>query len=262
MTLLIPALITLGALIPLGEPHGIAALVARRLGLSAQATRDLQSLFGGPSVDPVQQHDVGERRRHGAVGLRLADCAAEGLPARPGSCRRAGCVTSGARWCGSAVLRGGGGAGGGGRRCSRATHSCWRSCWSPSCSLWAWWTQHLLLGGRVGWRPLLRRRVAMTVGLYALAHRGPAVRCRPRSAYNFDRYGPDRHRLRAAVVVHRVRRRDARRGGGRGRAVGARHPGAGESGAGSPADGEPVDQEPGPEPDPLRAPAGRRRRRA
>ena len=81
MTLLIPALITLGAVIPLGDPSGIAPLVARRLGLSAQATRDFQSLFGWPGGRPVQQQ-LGERRRHGAVGLRLAHGPAEGLPAR------------------------------------------------------------------------------------------------------------------------------------------------------------------------------------
>ena len=50
MTLLIPALITLGAVIPLGDPNGMAPLVARRLGLSARATRDFQSLFAGPEV--------------------------------------------------------------------------------------------------------------------------------------------------------------------------------------------------------------------
>ena len=114
MTLLIPALITLAALIPLGEPHGAAALVARRLGLSAQATRDLQSLFGGTSVERSSTTWVGATR-HAVVRLRLADRAAEGL--------RAGLAAAlaGPAWHLAAPgvarrrPRGGGGAGGRGR---------------------------------------------------------------------------------------------------------------------------------------------------
>ena len=33
---------------------------------------------------------------------------------------------------------------------------------------WAWWTQHLLLGGRVAWRPLFPGAVATAVALFGL----------------------------------------------------------------------------------------------
>lgn len=33
---------------------------------------------------------------------------------------------------------------------------------------WAWWTQRLLLDGRIGWRPLLPGAIAIGIGLVGL----------------------------------------------------------------------------------------------
>ena len=60
---------------------------------------------------------------------------------------------------------------------------------APGVFLWAWWTQHLLLGGRVGWRPLLVGALLMTVGLYAL-RTGAQLSLSSSITYNYDRYGP------------------------------------------------------------------------
>ena len=192
MTLLIPALITLGAVIPLGDPNGIAPLVARRLGLTAQATRDLQSLFAGPAVVRSSSSWVGavitllsayawptalQKGYHLAwhlpsrglrdiwrpllwLGVLLGAVATVALL---GGVLRAGAVPGGT-WLVPMLL-------------------------APAVFLWAWWTQHLLLGGRVGWRPLLAGAITIAVGLYAL-RAGAQLSLSPSISYNYDRYGP------------------------------------------------------------------------
>jgi membrane protein len=59
----------------------------------------------------------------------------------------------------------------------------------PVVGAWTWWTQHLLLGGRVGWRPLLPGAVTMTLGLYALRVYGTLSLSSSISG-NYERYGP------------------------------------------------------------------------
>jgi membrane protein len=192
MTLLIPALITLGALIPLGDPHGIAPLVARRFGLTAEATRDVQSLFGGPEVVrstsswvsavvtvlsayvwPTALQKGYQLAWHlPSRGMRdvwrplvwlgvllgaLAALALVGAIAR-------GDAFPGGTWLLLVLL-------------------------APAVFLWAWWTQHLLLGGRVGWRPLLPGAITIAVGLYVL-RTGAQLSLSPSIGYNYDRYGP------------------------------------------------------------------------
>ena len=131
----------------------------------------------------------------------------------------------------------------------------------PVVFAWTWWTQHLLLGARVGWRPLLAGAVAMTVGLYALRV-GAQLTLSSAISLNFHRYGPigivfvllswfvgfGVVMLGGAVVGAEL--------------WGARHPGQGESDeSGGESDeresGECGPRRPGPdpEPDPLRAPA-------
>src|SRR3954447_17175011 len=51
LTLLIPALITISAVLPVGSKTGLAATVIRRFGLSAQAADDLRKVF--PTRDQV-----------------------------------------------------------------------------------------------------------------------------------------------------------------------------------------------------------------
>jgi membrane protein len=61
--------------------------------------------------------------------------------------------------------------------------------WTPVIFLWSWWTQHFLLRGAVGWRPLLTGAIAMTVGLVGL--RVFAAFWLSRAiVYNYAVYGP------------------------------------------------------------------------
>jgi membrane protein len=189
MTLLIPALITLGALIPLGDPHGIAPLVGRRLGLSAQATRDVQSLFGGPTVVRSSTSWV-------SAAVTLLSAYAWPTALQKGYQLAWQLPSRGLRdvwrpllWLAAllgavalfAVL--------GGIRPGGPLPVVVSVLVAPAVFLWAWWTQHLLLGGRVGWRPLLVGALLMTGGLYAL-RTGAQLSLSPAIAYNYDRYGP------------------------------------------------------------------------
>jgi membrane protein len=54
---------------------------------------------------------------------------------------------------------------------------------------WAWWTQHFLLRGAVGWRLLLPGAVALTLGLLAL-RAAAAVLLSSAIISNFRQYGP------------------------------------------------------------------------
>jgi membrane protein len=189
MTLLIPALITLAALIPLGDPQGIAPVIGRRLGLSAQATRDVQSLFGGPAVVRSSTSWVSAAvtvlsAYAWPTALQKGYQLAWQLPAR--GLRD---VWRPLLWL-AALL----GAVGlfvvlGGIRLGTPLQVLMWMLVAPGVFLWAWWTQHLLLGGRVGWRPLLVGALLMTAGLYAL-RTGAQLSLSPSITYNYDRYGP------------------------------------------------------------------------
>jgi membrane protein len=187
MTLLIPALITLAALIPLGEPHGAAVLVARRLGLSAQATRDLQSLFGGTSVERSSTTWVGATvtllsAYAWPTALQKGYELAWQLPSRGlrGVWRPLVWLVAVLAAAAAVVVVGGLVQGGSPLPALLLV---------PVVFAWTWWTQHLLLGGRVGWRPLIVGAVAMTVGLYALRV-GAQLTLSAAISLNFHRYGP------------------------------------------------------------------------
>jgi membrane protein len=187
MTLLIPALITLAALIPLGEPHGTAALVARRLGLTAQATRDLQSLFGGASVERSSTTWVGATvtllsAYAWPTALQKGYELAWQLPSRGlrGVWRPLVWLVAVLAAAAAVVVVGGLVQGGSPLPALLLV---------PVVFAWTWWTQHLLLGGRVGWRPLIVGAVAMTVALYALRI-GAQLTLSSAISLNFHRYGP------------------------------------------------------------------------
>jgi membrane protein len=189
LTLLIPALITLGAFIPLGDPHGIVPLVGGRLGLSAQAMHDVQSLFGGPAVVRSSTSWVSAAvtllsAYAWPTALQKGYQLAWQLPSRG--------LRDGWRpllWL--ATLLGGvalfallGGIGHVGPLPVLVAVLV-----APVVFLWAWWTQHLLLGGRVGWRSLLGGALLMTVGLYGL-RTGAQLSLSSSIVDNDDRYGP------------------------------------------------------------------------
>jgi len=167
-TLLVPALISLQALVPLGASGGAASSAAARLGLSSAATHDLQQLLPGRNT---------VRGATTAVGVAVTLISTFSWPAalqrgyelawgqpslgRPGLWRclvwLAVFIAFATAWGGSGPLVTG---------------------WLRAIGLvvlglplavgWSWWTQHLLLGGRVGWRLLLPGAIAMGVGLVAL----------------------------------------------------------------------------------------------
>ena len=187
MTLLIPALITLAALIPLGEAHGTASLVARRLGLTAHATADLQSLFGGPSVVRSSTTWVGATvtllsAYAWPTALQKGYQLAWQLPPRGlrDVWRPMVWLAAVLAVAGAVVELGGLVHGDSGLPALLLV---------PVVYAWSWWTQHLLLGGRVGWRPLVAGAVAMTVGLYALRV-GAQLTLSSAISQNFHRYGP------------------------------------------------------------------------
>ena len=188
MMLLIPALITLQAVVPLGDAHGVAQTYARRLGLSQQATSDLQHLFGGPGLVRASTSWLGAAvtllsAYAWPTALKQGYELAWHLPAR-------GLRDAWRPLLWLAVLLGG-------FAVLAALGAVIRPEGSvlvmvaavPVVGAWTWWTQHLLLGGRVGWRPLLPGAVTMTLGLYALRIYGTLSLSSSISG-NYDRYGP------------------------------------------------------------------------
>lgn len=188
-TILFPAIITLAALLPLGPGSGVASGIARRLGLDAQATHDLLEIF------PQRTTAEGSVT---AVSAVFTVFFAVGWPAELQRGYQAiwdvpnrglrdlwrpmlWLVTffgllSLAAWSGG--LRG-------------SAVSAFVTCLValPLLFGWTWWTQRLLLGGRVSWRALRPGAVVTTVALVAFM---VAMRVYIPNAivHNTARYGP------------------------------------------------------------------------
>jgi membrane protein len=191
VTLLVPVLVTLAALLPLGGASALPAAVGTRLGLSAAANHDVQQLF--PTRAAVRSAST-------LLGTALTLLSAYAWPTA---------LQRGYELAWNVPPRG------------------WRGLWRPLLWLamfvafgaallalpaapilpqpwrllvllllglplmfgWSWWTQHVLLHGDVGWRPLLSGAVAMTGGLLAL--RAAAVLTLSSTiTYNYGHYGP------------------------------------------------------------------------
>ncbi|GJF06189.1 YhjD/YihY/BrkB family envelope integrity protein [Pseudonocardia sp. D17] len=166
--LLVPALVSLQAVIPLGATGGGLTDVARRLGLTDQATSDLQTLF--PGREAVR----GATTLFGAI-LTLVSAFSWPAALQRGYELAWGLPSAGWRALWRPLLWLG-------------TFAVFGSLWGLSGPLvtgwvraivpiiiglpiaigWAWWTQHLLLGGRIGWRPLLPGAIAIGIGLLGL----------------------------------------------------------------------------------------------
>ena len=189
LTLLVPAFITIAALLPLGQDSGFAAAVIRRFGLSAQAADDLRKLF------PSRQHVAGATTVLSAVAtlfwalgwpaeLSRGYNAIWGLPDRGlrDLWRAAPWLASFIGVIAYAMLAGMIADGAAGRVVQAVLAV-------PILFLWAWMSQHLLLGGRVSWRALVPGGVATTVALVGFSI-GMSVYIPRAIVYNFDRYGP------------------------------------------------------------------------
>ncbi|MGN6636980.1 MAG: YhjD/YihY/BrkB family envelope integrity protein [Oryzihumus sp.] len=190
MMLLIPALITLSALVPLSDSHGVANTVTRRLGLSAQAAHDVQQLFGAPGVKRTSTSYIGAvvtlvSAYTWPAALQKGYEIAWGLPGRGARDLWRPLVWLAAMLGAATLVALVGGSS------ERGVGRAWLVPLGvmPFVFAWAWWTQHLLLGGRVGWRPLLTGAATITVGLYAL-RAFAAVSLSESITYNYDRYGP------------------------------------------------------------------------
>jgi membrane protein len=170
LMLVIPLLISLAALLPLGSPDGIAAAFAHRLGLSESATKDLQQLFPSPQTVRGSVTWLG-------VGVSLISAFAWPAALQNGYELAWGLPSLGWRdrwrplvWLLSffAVIA---------ASVASAALSSSNSGWVgvvlalvgfPVVVGWAWWGQYLLLGGRVSWRLLLPGAIAITIGLFGL----------------------------------------------------------------------------------------------
>src|SRR3954447_14009329 len=191
LSLMLPVLVTIAALLPLGAADSLPAVVGTRLGLTDSAIDDLQKLF--PTRDAVR----GTSTVFGSLFTLLSAYAwptalqrgyeiAWGVPTlgwrglwRPLVWLTA-FVTVGAVLIALPP--------------SQALAEPWRSLLLLVLGAalvfgWSWWTQHFLLRGAVSWRLLLPGAIAMTVGLLALRV-AAAVVVSASIIHNYERYGP------------------------------------------------------------------------
>jgi membrane protein len=186
--LMVPILISVSALIPLGVEGGVAAGFAARVGLTAEAARDLQQLFSA-------QATVRSTATWAGVLLSVVCAISWPLTLQKGYELAWGLPRAGLRelWRPVAWLAGvvtllaiaallGGVSAGAGRVAIVVLGV-------PALVVWSWWTQHFLLSARVGWRALLPGAIAIAVGLVALAILARLL-LSTSIVTNHDEYGP------------------------------------------------------------------------
>ncbi|GAA4788334.1 hypothetical protein GCM10023200_23460 [Actinomycetospora chlora] len=187
--LLVPAMITLAAVVPLGGSGGAVTGLVRRIGLTPEATHDLQQLL--PTDTSVSATTTGLgvvltvvltvrwplALQHGyelvwgvpSGGVRalwrpLAWLA--GFLAIAAAAALVDPVLDGVAWLVAILVIG-----------------------LPVTIVWAWWTQYLLLAGRVPWTRLLPGAVLIGLGLVGLRLAATVV-LSPGITSHFREYGP------------------------------------------------------------------------
>ena len=184
---IVPVLISLAALVPLGDSQ--TGEVAQRLGLSPEATRDLQQLM------PARAQVIGSTT---IFGVLLAVVSAFSWPTalQRGYEMVWGLPSLGWRvlwrpllWL-ATVLVVGALAGGSAPLITEGIRVLLLVVIGvPVAVGWAWWTQHMLLAGRMGWRPLLPG--AILIGLGLIGTRLLAGLFLSSSiTHHFEQYGP------------------------------------------------------------------------
>ena len=190
LSLMLPVLVTIAALVPLGAANSLPAVVGARLGLHPSAVDDLQHLF--PSQAAVRSSST-------VFGTLFTLLSAYAWPTalQRGYEIAWGVTSQGWRglWRPLAWLTAFVGAGAVLLALPRSgLEDPWRTIlllvlWTPIIFVWSWWTQHFLLRGAVGWRLLVPGAIAMTVGLVAL-RAFAAVWLSTAISHNYQRYGP------------------------------------------------------------------------
>lgn len=190
LSLLVPVLVTLAALVPLGAANSLPGAVGRRLGLSVASTQDLQRLF--PTRDAVRGGST-------VIGGLFTLVSAYAWPTALQRAYEIAWGLGSKGWRGlwrpfvwltafvafGAVLL---------VLPTTSIPDPWRTIllllfWTPIVFVWSWWTQHFLLRGAVAWRLLLPGALAMTVGLIGLRAIG-AVYFSTAISSNYHQYGP------------------------------------------------------------------------
>lgn len=190
LSLMVPVLVTLAALVPLGAANSLPAVVGARLGLDSEAVTDLQSLF--PSEEAVRGSST-------AIGTVFTLLSAYAWPTalQRGYEIAWGVTSRGWRglWRPLVWLTAFVAAGALLLALPRSgLEDPWRTIlllvlWTPIIFFWSWWTQHFLLRGAVAWRLLIPGAVAMTVGLVGL-RAFAAIWLSTAISTNYERYGP------------------------------------------------------------------------
>jgi membrane protein len=189
MVLVVPALVTVSAVLPVGSDRGIAASWARHMALNPQAAADVRHLFA--SEKTIQASTTAFSALFTIVSayawpaeLQKVYTMIWGLPRR------------GMRdlwrpvlWIPSLVCVTGAIAASGAIAAGPAGALLTGVIEFPLIFGWTWWTQHFLLAGRVRWRALVPGAVATTVALVASSVITAFWLSRAVTS-NSDRYGP------------------------------------------------------------------------
>ncbi len=166
--LVVPILISVSALVPLGAGGGVATGLAHRFGLTDEATHDLQQLFparttvqgtatwGGALLSAVCAFSWPLTLQRGYESAWTLSRAAIRELWRP----VAWLITLVALLAVVALLH---------PVASGVGRAVVVVLGVPALLAWSWWTQYFLLGGRVAWRHLLPGAVATALGLVGLA---------------------------------------------------------------------------------------------
>jgi membrane protein len=189
IALIIPALVSLAAILPVGRSSGLAATWMRHLALSREAAAAVRTLFATGSTVRASTTVVSAlftivSAYAWPLELQRAYLKIWSLPSRGmrdlwrpvlwvpslfglvGVVAASGRITSGVAGATvTAVIT------------------------LPMTLCWAWWTQHLLLSGRIRWRALLPGAVATAVGMGLTSVLSAAYLSRA-IVYNSGRYGP------------------------------------------------------------------------
>jgi membrane protein len=189
MVLVVPALVSLAAILPVGSSHGLAASWMRHLALSPEAAAAVRTLFSSGEIVHTSTTVVSAlftivSAYAWPLQLQRAYLKIWSLPSRGmrdlwrpvlwvpslfclvGLVAASGRIFSGVLGAFLTALIG-----------------------LPVALGWAWWTQHLLLSGRIRWRALLPGAIATAVGL-ALTSVVSAAFLSKAIIYNSGRYGP------------------------------------------------------------------------